>query len=59
VTRSKSTEDPRTTVYRWYIVFVLAVVYALIAIDRDVMRILQVPIQHELRLSDTEVGLLT
>jgi len=45
--------------YRWYIVGVMCSVYALMAIDRDVMRVLQVPIQKSLNLTDTELGLLT
>jgi predicted MFS family arabinose efflux permease len=49
----------RSGPYRWYIVAVMCSVYALMAIDRDVMRVLQVPIQKSLNLTDTELGLLT
>ncbi len=49
----------KTGVYRWFVVFVMGAVFALMTIDRQVMPVLQVPIQHELKLTDTQLGLLT
>ena len=49
----------KTGTYRWFVVFVMGAVFALMTIDRQVMPVLQVPIQHELKLSDTQLGLLT
>ena len=45
--------------YRWFVVFVMGAAFALMTIDRQVMAVLQVPIQHELHFSDTQLGLLT
>jgi MFS family permease len=45
--------------YRWYVVGILALVYAVSIIDRNLLSILQEPIRHELGLSDTQLGLLS
>ena len=45
--------------YKWYVLAVLAVVYGLNFIDRQLLVILQEPIKAELMLSDTQLGLLT
>lgn len=44
---------------RWYILFVLTLVYALNHVDRQIMVILQEPIKQEFGMSDTQLGLLT
>ena len=44
---------------RWYLLFILTLVYAFNHVDRQVMVILQEPIKLEFGLSDTQLGLLT
>ncbi|HET9644727.1 MAG TPA: MFS transporter, partial [Burkholderiaceae bacterium] len=44
---------------RWWVLFVLTMVYALNIADRFVASTLIEPIRHEFRLSDGAVGLLT
>ncbi|WP_371395687.1 spinster family MFS transporter [Fretibacter rubidus] len=44
---------------KWYILFILTVVYALNHVDRQIMVILSEPIKQEFGLSDTQLGLLT
>lgn len=44
---------------RWYILFILTLVYALNHVDRQIMIILQEPIKQQFDLSDTQLGLLT
>lgn len=44
---------------KWYVLAVLTMVYAVNHIDRQIMVILQHPIQKEFGLSDTQLGLLT
>lgn len=44
---------------RWYILFVLTLVYAFNHVDRQVMVILSEPIKLEFGLSDTQLGMLT
>ncbi len=44
---------------RWYILFILTLVYALNHVDRQIMVILQEPIKQEFGISDTQLGLLT
>jgi predicted MFS family arabinose efflux permease len=50
-------EDARK--HRKYALFILMIVYAFNFIDRQILNILQTPIKEELRLSDTQLGLLT
>ncbi|WP_017931787.1 spinster family MFS transporter [Robiginitomaculum antarcticum] len=44
---------------KWYILFILTLVYALNHVDRQVMVILSEPIKLEFGLSDTQLGMLT
>jgi len=45
--------------YTGYITFILALVFMLAATDRNIMSILLVPMQDELKVSDTAMGALT
>lgn len=45
-------------VYGWYIVAVMTVCYTLSFIDRQILSLLVGPIKAELKISDTQVGLL-
>jgi MFS family permease len=45
--------------YKWYVLFILTLVYALNFFDRQLIVILQEPIKAELNLSDTQLGLMT
>jgi predicted MFS family arabinose efflux permease len=45
--------------YAWYVVAVLMLAYALSFIDRKIPFILAESIKHDLKLNDTELGLLT
>jgi predicted MFS family arabinose efflux permease len=45
--------------YDWYVVVILLVIYALNQLDRSVINILAESIKRELRISDTQLGLLT
>lgn len=47
------------TTNRWYILFILTLVYSLNHVDRQIMVILSEPIKQEFSLSDTQIGLLT
>jgi MFS family permease len=44
--------------YRWVVVVVLAFVYTLNFLDRQLLAVLTEPIKHTLKLSDTQLGLL-
>lgn len=53
-------ETPYTSsLYRYYVLFILTVVYVFNFIDRQLLVILQEPIKAELNLSDSQLGLLT
>lgn len=52
------TGEPKNS-NKYYVLIVLTLVYALNHIDRQIMIILQHPIQLEFGLSDTQLGLLT
>ena len=56
-----STFDPRASsvTYRWYVVGVLALVYAVNVMDRALVNILQEEIKHDLGLTDSQLGMLT
>ncbi len=57
---SSSQETPYTSgLYRYYVLFVLTVVYVFNFVDRQLLVILQEPIKEELGLSDSQLGLLT
>src|ERR1700744_582003 len=43
----------------WWAVFVLTLIYALSYIDRQMLSLLIGPIRQDLRISDTQIGLLT
>lgn len=45
--------------YKWYVLFMLTIMYTFNFIDRQILVILQEPIKAELGLSDTQLGLLT
>lgn len=51
-------KSPETTSYRYYVLGVLIVVYTFNFIDRQILGILKDPIQKELGLTDSEVGLM-
>lgn len=44
--------------YAWYVVFVLMLAYTLSFIDRQILSLLVQPIKAELRITDTQIGLL-
>lgn len=44
---------------KWYVLFILTLVYTFSFIDRQILVILSEPIKNELGLSDTQLGLLT
>src|SRR5687767_3943690 len=44
--------------YRWYVVWLLFVVYVLNFVDRQILTILVEPIRKEFNFSDTQMGLL-
>ncbi|WP_276390389.1 spinster family MFS transporter [Eudoraea chungangensis] len=44
---------------KWYVLFILTLVYTFSFIDRQILVILSEPIKSELGLSDTQLGLLT
>src|SRR5580700_2011448 len=44
--------------YAWYVVFILAVCYTLSFVDRQILSLLVGPIKHDLKISDTRIGLL-
>jgi MFS family permease len=50
---------PRSTLYAYYVLFVLVLIFVLNWVDRMIVSILLVPIQQEFRLSDTAMGLLS
>ena len=52
------TQAPRLAANPWYAVFVLTVCYTLSFIDRQILGLLVGPIKADLRISDTQVGLL-
>lgn len=45
--------------YKWYVLFILTVVYVFNFMDRQVMILLQESIKTDLSLTDTQLGLLT
>ena len=45
--------------YRYYVLAILTVVYAVNLLDRNLLIILQEPIKNEFGLSDTQLGLMT
>ncbi len=55
--QSGSQENP--SLYRWYALFILTIVYVLNFVDRQILVVLQEPIKADMNLSDTQLGLLT
>lgn len=55
---TSATREPASTGYRSYVLFILVVVYTFNFLDRQIIGILAPPIQEELGLSDTELGLM-
>lgn len=49
---------PESAMYRGYVLFILVVVYTFNFLDRQIIGILAVPIQQELGLTDTQLGLM-
>ena len=47
------------TAYRYYVLMILTLVYAVNLLDRNLLIILQEPIKEEFGLSDTQLGLMT
>jgi len=45
--------------YRWYVLFVLALIYTCHAIDRGMPNILLEPIRHEFHLTDAQLGVFS
>lgn len=56
--RPDTTARPVSQTYSIYVTFVMGLVFMLAATDRNIMSILLVPIQKELRVGDTAMGLL-
>jgi MFS family permease len=55
---SSSEEQAASLAYRSYVLVVLVIVYTFNFIDRQIIGILAVPIKAELRLSDSQLGLM-
>lgn len=55
----RASEPPASTGYRNYVLGVLLVVYLLSAVDRQILGVLIEPIKADLKLSDTQMGLLS
>ena len=51
--------EPPSTLYAYYVLFVLVLIFVLNWVDRMIVSILLVPIQQEFQLSDTEMGVLS
>lgn len=49
---------PRVGAYRWYVLFILMLVYAFNYVDRQIITILAVHIKADLGISDAQFGLL-
>lgn len=50
---------PVRPAYRWYVLFILTIVYIFNLVDRSIVSILQESIKAELELSDTQLGALS
>lgn len=55
----RRTPDRQSGGRRWYVLGILSLVGMLNLVDRQILIILIEPIKHDLRLSDTQIGLLT
>jgi MFS family permease len=56
--QSEDSRPPENLRYAWYVVIVLMLVYTLSFIDRQILSLLVKPIQTDLHVNDTQVGLL-
>jgi predicted MFS family arabinose efflux permease len=52
-------QNEESTSYKWFVVFILFVVYTFNFLDRQLLSTLQEPIKNELGLSDSQLGLMT
>lgn len=55
---AQTTDQTKAHAGRWFILFLLIIVYTLNFLDRQILSILAVPIKAEFGLSDTQLGLL-
>ncbi|HEY4055947.1 MAG TPA: MFS transporter [Kofleriaceae bacterium] len=53
------TEQPPTTAYRYYVLAILVLVYTMNFLDRQILAILKGPIQAELHVSDSAMGVMS
>lgn len=51
--------EPGPQVYRWYVLGILTLTYAIHAMDRNIVNLLLEPIKREFHVSDSALGLLT
>jgi predicted MFS family arabinose efflux permease len=58
-TREAQADDAPSARYSYYVLFILVLVFIVNWIDRMILSILLVPIQQELQLSDTAMGVLS
>lgn len=55
-----ATSDPKQGgAYRWYVVFILMMVYAMNQLDRSVVNILGQSIKEDLKISDAQLGMIS
>ncbi len=54
-----ATRAPYSKAYKYFVLAILIAVAIVNYMDRSVIAILQIPIKHDLSLSDTQLGLLT
>ncbi|HSA57300.1 MAG TPA: MFS transporter [Gemmatimonadaceae bacterium] len=56
--RSEAPADGASTLYAWYVVGILMLANVSSFVDRQIMALLVVPIQRDLNITDTQMGLL-
>ena len=56
---SRSEQAPTSTIYSYYVLLVLTLVYMFSTVDRTLISVLAEPIKAEFGLSDGQLGLLT
>lgn len=59
MTRAMPDEEAPGVIYRWYVVGVLTLAYAVSFVDRQILTLLFDPIRRTLQISDTQVSLLS
>lgn len=57
-TQVPATADKQSSLYRWYVLGTLCVIYVLATVDRMVVSVVAEPIRNEFGLSDSQLGLL-